>query len=363
MKREIIVRATGEAAVTEDGRLVEYFFPGEESGAVILGRVERIAPGMQAAFVDIGEPRNGFLPLAERSKTFAGGALRTGDRVPVQIRREAQGAKGAMLSRDITLAGEYLLYMPCNRYIGVSARVEDAQRERLRALGAELAGGTCGLVLRTAAVGIPRSELAEELERLQAQWREALRAAATAAPRTVLLQPDDLPRRLLADYAARGGAELALRDDPEEWRTLERQRDAALGRTFTLPGGGTLVIDPCEALTAIDVNTAADTGSGADLRATILRTNLAACPEIARLVRLRNHSGILMIDMIDMAEESDRQAVLDALREAFARDRVKTVIHGYTALGLVEMSRRRSRRPLAEEIRAYEARTKEEHHG
>ena len=361
MKREILLRSSGEIAVTEDGKLAEYFFPGEESGAgaVVLGRVERVVPGMEAAFVAVGEPKNGFLPLKEHSESFTGVPLAAGDRVPVQIRREAQGTKGAMLTRDVTLAGENLLYMPRNRYIGVSARVAGAERERLRAVGEELAAGQCGLVLRTSAAGLRAEDLEEELEELRAQWREAERAAATASPAAVLWQPAALPRRLMADYAARGGAELIQSDDPETWRRLERQRDAALQRKISIPGGGTLVIDPCEALTAVDVNTAADTGGPAGLRETILRTNLAACAEIARLVRLRNHSGILLIDMIDMTAEEDRAAVLEALRAAFAADRVKTVIHGYTALGLVEMSRRRSRRTLQEEMRA----AKEEPHG
>ncbi len=355
-----------EIALTEDGVLIEYLREDASAAsteAIYLGVVRRVMLGMSAAFVDIGEEKMGFLPLKENSATFEGQPLRTGMRVPVQVRRAAQGTKGAFLTRDITLCGEYVLLMPMNRHIGVSARVTDAgEIAGLKALGAEIARGRFGLVLRHAAADASETAVRGEAEALLAHWEEVAERLPTAhapscvdRPRTLLdaLLEDELPRGLdglvtedaaLAEqYAARLPCEVEAPGVMER-HGLIRQRDAALQRRVPLPGGGNLVIDPCEALTVIDVNTARHTGES--LRRTLLETNLEAVREAARQIRLRSLGGIIIMDLIDMAEEADREAVLAALREALARDRVKTVVHGYTSLGLVEMTRRRTRRSL-----------------
>lgn len=366
MTREIYVQGTSprEIAVTEDGQLVEYLLDEPAAAgaeAVYLGRVERLVPGMQAAFVDIGQERNGFLPLQEKSRSVLLPRLQAGDRVLVQVKKEAQGTKGAFLTRDVTLCGEYVLFMPCNRYIGVSARVtEEDDRQALKEQGAALAGGACGLVMRQAALNAPEEAIREELDGLRQIWERIGRAAPTSPAPSLLHRPRTLLDALLDDYLPRG-VRCVVTDDPAldvpgvpvhreapglmERLGLRAQRDRALQRRVWLESGGNLMIDPCEAMTVIDVNTAKNTGRR-DAEQTILRTDLEAAKEIARQTRLRNLGGIILIDMIDLQEEGHREQVLQALREAFAADRVKTVVHGLTSLGLVEMTRKKTRAPL-----------------
>lgn len=352
--------------ILEDGKLAEVFFPqeGDTAEAVLLGRVERIVPGMKAAFVDIGQEKNGFLPLEEKNTGLS--YPKTGDAVIVQIRKEAQGVKGAFLTRDISLCGEHMLLTPMSRMIGVSSKItEDGKRKALKETGRAIAQERFGLVMRTAAENAPEEELAAEAERLFQQWEQIRRAAPTAHVPSILMQPRSTLEAVLDDYRPRGIDQIVTDDPavaekaagiapvqviPENLLTIckiESQLKKAQERRVWLSSGGTLVIDPCEAMTVIDVNTAKFTGKRA-LEDTVLRLNLEACGEIARQVRLRNLSGIIIIDMIDMKTPEHRQMVLDALEEAFASDRVKTVIHGLTSLGLVEMTRKRSRPPLRE---------------
>lgn len=352
--------------IVEDNRLTEVFFPQESSAAeaVLLGRVERIVPGMKAAFVNIGQEKNGFLPLEEKNTGLS--YPKTGDAVIVQIRKEAQGVKGAFLTRDISLCGEMLLLAPQSRMIGVSSRITDeGKRKALKDIGKAIAQERFGLVMRTAAENAPEELLSEEAERLFEQWEQIRRAAPTAHVPSVLLKPRSTLEVVLDDYRPRGIDQIVTDDPavekqvagiapvqliPENLLTVYKvgqQLQKAQERRVWLNSGGTLVIDPCEAMTVIDVNTARFTGKR-ELEDTVLRLNLEACEEIARQVRLRNLSGILIIDMIDMKSPEHRQMVLDALEKAFASDRVKTVIHGLTSLGLVEMTRKRSRPPLRE---------------
>ena len=368
-----ILYATGgparEIALTEDGALIEYLREDASAAsteAIYLGIVRRVMPGMSAAFVDIGEEKMGFLPLKENSATFEGQPLRTGMRVPVQVRRAAQGTKGAFLTRDITLCGETVLLMPMNRHIGVSARVTDAEDiAALKTLGAEIAGERFGLVMRRAAAEADPQAVRGEADSLLAHWEAVAKALPTAHAPSMVDRPRTLLDALLEDELPRGIDALVTEDAAlakslagrlpcrvEEAGVMERhglirQRNEALQRRVQLPGGSNLVIDPCEALTVIDVNTARH--SGESLRRTVLETNLEAVREAARQMRLRNLGGIVLMDLIDMTEEDDRAAVLDALRVALARDRVKTVVHGYTSLGLVEMTRKRVRRTLAQD--------------
>lgn len=352
--------------IMENERLTEVFFPQEESSAetILLGRVERIVPGMKAAFVSIGQEKNGFLPLEEKNTGLP--YPKTGDAVIVQIRKEAQGVKGAYLTRDISLCGEYMLLMPMNRMISVSSKIrEEHVRREKKALGEEIAQGRFGMVLRTAAETATEQVLRDEAEMLFACWEEIRRQAPTAHVPSVLSQVRTTLDAVLDDYRPRGIDQIVT-DDAEVAKKLSgiapvqviendlltvfkigQQLKKAQERHVWLNSGGSLVIDPCEAMTVIDVNTAKFTGKK-QLEETIFQLNLEACDEIARQVRLRNLSGIIIIDMIDMKGQEHHQAVLDALEKAFASDRVKTVIHGFTSLGLVEMTRKRSRPPLKE---------------
>ena len=369
--REIYIKAGAvrEIALVEDGRLCEYIRDEADASteAIYAGRVERIVPGMEAAFVDIGQEKNGFLPLEERSQTVQLPKLQTGDTVLVQVKKEAQGTKGAFLTRDITLCGETVILMPMNRYVGVSSRVEDEDtRKALAATGKTIADGQFGLIMRNGAVDAKVQDIRTEVDELTSAWHILQKKVPTAHVPSMVHMPRTQLDSLLDDYRPRGIDRIVTNDAAlakemesvapvhiagDELMTIARldhQREKALQRHVWLDSGASLVIDPCEAMTVIDVNTAKFTGKR-DLEETILKTNLEACREIARQVRLRNVSGIILIDMIDMDKPEHHDKVLEALREAFADDRVKTVIHGFTSLGLIEMTRKKSRKPLRDE--------------
>lgn len=372
MKREILVNGASprEIAVMEDGRLCEYL-PDEtdpgQPGTVIRGRVIRVVRGMEAAFVDIGTGRNGFLPLQERGVDPQAAPLREGDRVTVQVQREAHGEKGAFLTRDLALTGTCVVFMPENRTVGASGKLPREEAAWLRALGRRLAEDRFGLVMRTAAAEAEEDAIREETEEMARIWAGIASAAATAPAPSVLWQPEGALGQLLKDYAA-AGIDCVISEDPSvqallpegiPFRKVDRDplavagvpallRDA-LRRKAWLKSGANLVIDECEALTVIDVNTAKFTGKRA-LENNLTRVNREACREIARQIRLRSLGGIILIDMIDMLEAEHRAEVLEALREAFSHDRARTVIHGFTSLGLIEMTRRRTRKPLRETL-------------
>ncbi len=339
-------------AVTEDGRLVEYIpeNPEVRAGEILRGRVQRIMASLQCAFVDIGRKKSGFLPLKENSSTFVGGEIRSGEEVWVQIHREENGDKGAFLTRDLTVPGSHLILMPMNRHIGVSARIaEEDDRQRLQRMGRELAQDRFGLVLRSSALSRSEEELRHETEMLLRRWEKARDAAAKDPSGRIILSCQTAGEDLMRDYEPRGITGIR-RNTPADARMLQELRQAE-ARVIRLPHGGNIVIDRCEAMTVIDVNTGGDARSGSR-RETILETNLEACREIAVQTRLRNLSGILILDMIDMEQEEDRERILRELEYAFEADRIKTVIHGFTRLGLVEMTRKRSRPAL--EIRKEE---------
>ena len=347
MKRRII-RGPGFCAVTEDGILTEYIPTGtaEQCGTIMLGRAERLMPGMNCAFADIGRKKSGFLPLDEDSKTFTGGQLRSGDTMILQIKKEETGTKGAFLTRDVTLPGKLIILMPQNRYTGVSSRVADNDnRGRLRELGTEIAAGRFGLVLRQAAAEADPEMIRGEAEEKFALWQQIAAEAAKGGKPGRILYTEDPWERLKEDYEARGIDEYAECDGMEA--EILRQLRAAGERIQRLPGGGSIVIDRCEAMTVIDVNTASSAVRGTKQQ-TVLETNLDACETIARQVRLRNLSGIILIDFIDMDTETDRSLVSERLGECFREDRIKTVIHGWTSLGLMEMTRKRTRPSLYE---------------
>jgi len=377
---KILVRADDhkrQIALLDEGKLAEFYVEEEAEGslvnAILLGRVDRVVPGMSAAFVQIGQPLNGFLPLTEK-ESFAGQegehTFKAGEELLVQVRKDAHDQKGAFLSRDISLPGQYLILMPCNRYIGVSKRVtDDCERETLMALGKELSDGTFGLILRNASLTARREALEEELAELRAHWAKISEKAKFAKAPAVLWREPSMLAALVRDYATRYEMSITCNDavnrmpapptgllweqisntEMEALWTAQRiaaQLKEALGRKVELKNGGTLVVDEREALTTVDVNTARFVGSKDDDVA--LKHNLSACAEIARQIRLRNLSGIVLIDFIDMKNDEQRAQVLDRLGDELSRERDKTVLHGFTSLGLLEMTRKRTGATLRE---------------
>ena len=344
----MILNGPDFCAVTEDGRLAE-FFPKDEteqSGDILLGRIDRMMPGMNCSFADIGRKKNGFLPMEEDSRTFQGKTFRSGETMILQIRKEEKGDKGAFLTRDITLPGTLLILMPMNRYIGVSSRIEDeGERSRLKAIGLETSGGQFGLVMRHSASKASRDEIQEEAESLLNRWKEITeKAAGESRPGTVLFH-GGIISQLKNDFRITDPEHVT--ECSELSAELKQQLSLASARKIRLPGGGNIVFDRCEAMTVIDVNTAS-ASSGLSKEQTILETNLEACRMIADQVRLRNLNGIIVIDFIDMESETDRSLVSERLKQCFTADRIKTVIHGWTRLGLMEMTRKRSRPGLDE---------------
>lgn len=365
-------------ALLDETRLLEFYQEdtGAQSlvGSVFLGRVERVLPDVKAAFVKLGLRQNGFLPLREAEsyhRTSGSASLMTGQDVLVQVKKDPRGEKGAFLTRDIGLPGQYVLLMPKNRFVGLSRRVTgEEDRARAQALGRRIADGRFGLIVRHAALFAPVAEAQAEAEALWQEWCEIEQHAQYVKAPALLHAEPSMISVLLRDYAARHPIEVLSRLEPPEtppqgvtWRTLpavemeaawsaarvEKQVDEALCRRVPLPGGGSLVIDEREALTTIDVNSgsAVTAAGGEDLA---MEENLRAAAEAARQIRLRNLSGILLIDFIDMQSDADRARVLAAMEQAASDDRVKTVIHGFTSLGLLEMTRKRTRDTLSDTL-------------
>ena len=331
-------------AVTEDDSLVEYIpvTPDEACGDILLGRVERMMPGMNSAFIGIGRKRSGYMPLKESSDSFTGSSVQSGKNVIVQIRKEEFGNKGAYLTRDVTFPGKYVLLMPLNRHIGISSKITDADtKKRLYETGRVLSRNQFGLILRAAAADADPASVREETEELLSQWKRILHEANSANPPYLLWKQHSPAEQIKNDYTARGGI-YSITEIQELTEDLARQLRNAGCRQLKLRPGGNIVIDRCEAMTVIDVNSAGDT-AGSDEQQIFLETNLEACEEILRQVRLRNLSGIIMIDFINLKNETERNLVLEKLREGFGHDRIKTVVHGVTSLGLVEITRKRSR--------------------
>ncbi len=328
-------------AVAEDGILMEYILPdgSERTGDILMARADRMTPALGCVFADIGRKRDGFLPLQENSHSFSGGSIRSGDRIAVQIKKEEHGGKGAFLTRDLAIPGRFVILMPMNRYVGVSKRIENSEeRERLRNIGEAVSGGCFGLVMRLGSLDASEEMIRAETSALLDKWHEAeIRMAESAVPGTVLLALDP-GTCILNDYSAQGPLRMIHADSPEPW--MESQFRQASERMVRLPGGGNIVIDCCEAMTVIDVNSASQV-HGPDKEYTITRVNLEACAAAAAQIRLRNIGLIILFDFIDMDNEEDRFLVEKQLKDAFSADRRKTVIHGWTRLGIMEMTRKR----------------------
>ncbi len=363
-------------AILEDGALVEYIPSQHEDratqvGDVYLARVQKLAPGVEAAFVDLGTQVDGFLPEVEWDRD----ALRPGEAVVVQVQKDAIGDKGARVTCRLALAGRYLVWLPGGDRARISRRIPDGpERIRLQTVGSALvegASGAGGLILRTASVGRSQEELVGDVEALRLLHRQILaKAGASKAP--VLLQREPgAAARVVRDHLTHeveevvaGSPELAseirsaafsapdellarirVEEEPFRREGIEREVLRALGARVPLPSGGHLVIEPTEALVSIDVNSGGAKG-GPDLEATALQTNLEATRVVARQLRLRDLGGILVVDFIDLGTDAARQQVQEALERCLLRDRANPRIHGWTELGLMIMSRRRRRMPL-----------------
>jgi len=366
-------------ALLEDGRPLEFYVEpcGRPTlvGNVYKGRVEKVLGGMDAAFVDIGQERNGFLAVDEADasgKRRKGDAkitsiLHAGEEVLVRVIRDPMGGKGPRLSTQMLFVGRHLLYSPVARISGASRRLEDAERDRLRALCSELALEQGGVVARTASEGAKGEALERELRFLRRMWgwveRKALDTPAPAlvyreadlslrAVRDLLgpefgevLVDDENLRRRLVNYLRSVAPEVGARVRLHSGATplfqhfgLESQVGTTLDRRVDLPSGGYVVIDHTEALTVVDVNTGSYV-RGKRLEDTTLKTNVEACHEIVRQLRLRDIGGIIVIDFIDMAREANRDSVVAALKAELAADRTKSYVVEISPLGLVEMTR------------------------
>jgi len=349
---QIVIREEGnlrQVALMDDRTLLEYYQENAETdgvvGAIFLGRVERVLPDVKAAFVKIGLKQNGFLPLKETEsyhQTCGNASLMSGQEILVQAKKAPKGGKGAFLTRDIAFPGQYVLLMPCNRFIGLSKRIEDeADRERAKKLGKRIAQERFGLIVRHAALFASEQDVAEEAEALWQRWQEISRTAVCRKAPAVMHTEPGMEEVLLRDYGARH--EMQTVKDADAWQRvrMDDQLKEALNRRVPLPGGGSLIIDEREALQTIDVNSGSTVKAEGAL-SLAAEENLRAVPEIARQIRLRNLSGIILIDFIDMDSEKERQLVMNAMEEAVRDDRVKNVIHGFTRLGMMEMTRKRT---------------------
>jgi ribonuclease G len=394
LSEEILVNVTPQetrVAVAASGVVQELLVERSASrglvGNLYLGKVARVLPGMQSAFVEVGLERAGFLHVADLRKGGAEEAckpiekrLAVGQPLLVQVIKDPIGSKGARLSTQVSVAGRLLVYLPHDPHIGISQKIEDeggrqALRERLRELVPE--GEKGGFIVRTLAGSAAEEDLRADLDYLRELWRAIAARAAEAggAPPRLVYEDLSLAQRVLRDMVGadtarvivdsretcqklaafaehymprlRGRIEHYVGERPLfELYGVEAEIERALSRRVELKSGGTLVIDQTEALTAIDVNTAAFVGSRS-FDDTVFKTNLEAAQAIARQLRLRNLGGIIVIDFIDMQSAEHRAAVLEELRRALARDRTRITVNGFTALGLVELTRKRTRESLA----------------
>ncbi len=394
--REMLVRQQGDRtqiAILEDKVLVEHYVNRNSNisyvGNVYLGKVQNVLPSMEAAFVDIGKGRNAVLYAGEVNWDAAGLAdnqerkiekvLKTGQSVLVQVTKDPIGQKGARLTSQISLPGRYLVYVPGGGMSGISRRLADTERSRLKEILKGLITDEEGVIVRTAAEGASDEELTRDVIRLKAQWDDIKAKSentSTSAPSLLYGEPD-LTVRVIRDIFNEDFRKLTVQgsdawDDinnylghiaPELLTKIEKynqgndlfaenrideQLAKALDRKVYLPSGGSLVIDRTEAMVVIDVNTGKFIGKGGNLEETVTKNNLEAAEEIARQLRLRDLGGIIVIDFIDMILESNREQVLRRLVECLGRDRTKHQVAEVTSLGLVQMTRKRVGQGLIE---------------
>jgi len=386
--RQMIVRQRDDRiqiGVLEDGVLAEHFVSKTQQdsliGNVYLGKVQNVLPSMEAAFVDIGRGRNAVLYAGEVNWDAVNlegqprrieNALKSGDSVLVQVTKDPVGHKGARLTSQISLPGRYLVYVPGGSMTGISRKLPDVERNRLKRILKDRLPENAGVIVRTAAEGASEEELTHDINRLRAQW-EGIEGQASStkvlAPELLYGEPD-LTIKVVRDVFNEDFSKLIVSGD-DAWDTIEayvtyvapdlvgrlekwtkdqdifaawridEQIHKALERKVFLPSGGSLVIDRTEAMTVVDVNTGKFTGSGGNLEETVTKNNLEAAEEVVRQLRLRDIGGIIVIDFIDMVLESNRDLVLRRMVECLGRDRTKHQVAEVTSLGLVQMTRKR----------------------
>ncbi len=393
VNRVMCVREHGDRtqiAVLEDGILVEHYVNRAESssmvGNVYLGKVQNVLPSMEAAFVDVGRGRNAVLYAGEVNWEAAGLegqpkrielALKSGDPVLVQVTKDPIGHKGARLTSQISLPGRFLVYVPEGSMTGISRKLPDTERSRLKGILKDIVPDGAGVIVRTAAEGATEEQLTADVTRLAAQWADITKKAKSASPPSLLYGEPDLAIKVVRDIFNEDFTTLLVQGD-STWQTLrdyigwvapdllpklekwveptdlyaahriDEQLAKALDRKVWLPSGGSLVIDRTEAMTVVDVNTGKFTGQGGNLEETVTKNNLEAAEEIVRQLRLRDIGGIIVVDFIDMVLESNRDLVLRRLVECLGRDRTKHQVAEVTSLGLVQMTRKRIGQGLLE---------------
>ena len=372
-----------QIAVLEDGVLVEHYVDKASHqsyvGNVYLGKVQNVLPSMEAAFVDIGKGRNAVLYAGEVNFDASGlegeskrieSALKSGQSILVQVTKDPIGHKGARLTSQVSLPGRYLVYVPGASMTGISRKLPDTERSRLKQILKQVMPEHAGVIVRTAAEGASEEELSRDVARLAAQWDAIEKKSKTASAPDLLYSEPDLTLRVIRDIFNEDFTSLVIDSDSDwdivdeyvryvaphlsdrmhRWEDdrdvfaayrIDEQLAKALERKVWLPSGGSLVIDHTEAMTVIDVNTGKFTGQGGNLEQTVTRNNLEAAEEIVRQLRVRDLGGIIVIDFIDMVLESNRELVLRRLLECLARDRTKHQVAEVTSLGLVQMTRKR----------------------
>ena len=394
--REMLVRQIADRtqiAVIEDNVMVEHYVNRNTNlsyvGNIYLGRVQNVLPGMEAAFVDIGKGRNAVLYAGEVNWDSAGiseseprkieTVLKSGQSVLVQVTKDPIGQKGARLTSQVSLPGRYVVYVPGGGMSGISKRLPEPERNRLKAILKNLIPDTAGVIVRTAAEGVSEEDLTNDVLRLKAQWEDIYQKSINPnfhAPALIYAEPD-LAVRVIRDIFNEDFRKLTVQGSgawdeinnylgfiaPELVSKLEKytgvgdlfadfrveeQLAKAFDRKVYLPSGGSLVIDRTEAMIVIDVNTGKFIGKGGSLEETVTKNNLEAAEEIARQLRLRDLGGIIVIDFIDMVLESNREQVLRRLVECLGRDRTKHQVAEVTSLGLVQMTRKRVGQGLIE---------------
>ncbi|MGW2113459.1 Rne/Rng family ribonuclease, partial [Streptomyces sp. NPDC001948] len=396
VERVMVVRQNGERTqigVLEDNVLVEHYVNKEQAtsyvGNVYLGKVQNVLPSMEAAFVDIGKGRNAVLYAGEVNFEALGmahgprrieTALKSGQSVLVQVTKDPIGHKGARLTSQVSLPGRYLVYVPEGSMTGISRKLPDTERARLKTILKKIVPEDAGVIVRTAAEGASEDELRRDVERLQQQWEDIQKKSKSTgssnAP-TLLYGEPDMTVRVVRDIFNEDFSKVIVSGD-DAWETIhgyvsqvapdltdrlsrwtsevdifatyriDEQLMKALDRKVYLPSGGSLVIDKTEAMVVVDVNTGKFTGQGGNLEETVTKNNLEAAEEIVRQLRLRDLGGIVVVDFIDMVLESNRDLVLRRLLECLGRDRTKHQVAEVTSLGLVQMTRKRVGQGLLE---------------
>ncbi|AZK46502.1 Rne/Rng family ribonuclease [Paenibacillus lentus] len=392
MKRMIVhcKSSSTEMALQEDGKLVEYATERSQArglvGSFFKGRVVNVLPGMQAAFVDIGQKKNAFLyiddvlhPHLERQpkvKPLISELLQPGQDIIVQVVKDAIGNKGPRVTTHYSLPGRWLVYMPSAAYVAVSKKIVDEEkRQRLKGIGKQLRQDEEGLILRTVAELEELEAIELDLSLLRKQWATILEKSKKSIAPALLHQDLSMVQRLMRDVYSpetdeiimdcaqrvkevASFLEMMLPGNPQpikiydkniplfEFYGVQNQLEKDFQRKVWLPGGGYLVWDQTEALTVIDVNTGKYVG-GSSLEETVFQTNLEAAAEMARLIRLRDTGGIIIVDFIDMDRDEHRDAVLNKLHSCMQKDRTQHHILGWTRLGLLEMTRKRIREETA----------------